>query len=351
MSHGIEFDAAKFGMAPDTVVTQLGGGRNSRVFLLEEPGEQPFVCKRYFVSPDDTRDRQGTEAKALAFFEKMGVENVPRLLGVDTALHASFISYIDGERICEPSLHDVQCVGDFLVKLIHFSESEEARSVGFRPASEAFFSASKIIANIDTRLERLTSLDLATPAYTQLKVFLEESLLPGYASFSSLLSKTFESEGMLEGMAIPSGWRILSPSDVGTHNAIRLQDGSLSFFDFEYLGWDDPSKMLADFCLHPAMDLSESQQGVFLKILVPALDSIGFVRSRAKALFPLFGIKWCCILLNEFVPCEAARRSHAEGGEVEDKEPVLRRQLSKAQKLLNSLEERTEIFSRQLDKA
>jgi len=35
---------------------------------------------------------------------------------------------------------------------------------------------------------------------------------------------------------------------------------------------------------------------------------------RARLLFPVFRIKWCCILMNEFLPSGAARRGFARGG-------------------------------------
>ena len=50
--------------------------------------------------------------------------------------------------------------------------------------------------------------------------------------------------------------RSLSPSDFGFHNALLEADGRLTFVDFEYFGWDDPVKIVADVMLHPGMGLS-----------------------------------------------------------------------------------------------
>ena len=47
--------------------------------------------------------------------------------------------------------------------------------------------------------------------------------------------------------------RCLSPSDFGFHNAILANDGRLRFIDFEYAGWDDPSKLICDFFCQPAV--------------------------------------------------------------------------------------------------
>ena len=56
------------------------------------------------------------------------------------------------------------------------------------------------------------------------------------------------------------------------------------------------------------MNLPEDLQKVYVDRVVPVLESTGYKCLRAKALFPLFGVKWCCIILNEFVPRDAARR-------------------------------------------
>ena len=51
--------------------------------------------------------------------------------------------------------------------------------------------------------------------------------------------------------SFPQRLRVLSPSDFGFHNALRRPDGTIVFVDFEYFGWDDPAKMMADAMLHP----------------------------------------------------------------------------------------------------
>ncbi|HBE94415.1 MAG TPA: hypothetical protein DDW80_03040 [Desulfovibrio sp.] len=56
------------------------------------------------------------------------------------------------------------------------------------------------------------------------------------------------------------------------------------------------------------------------------------LRPRLAALLPLFGLKWCMILLNEFLAADFARRTFS--GERRDRAEVLRRQLDKARAML-----------------
>jgi len=58
---------------------------------------------------------------------------------------------------------------------------------------------------------------------------------------------------------------------------------------------------------------------------------------RMRLLMPLYRVKWCCILLNEFLPAGAARRRFAG---VDDSPEVRQtRQLAKARAMLESLAE------------
>ena len=105
--------------------------------------------------------------------------------------------------------------------------------------------------------------------------------------------------------------RTLSPSDFGFHNALETQSGEIFFLDFEYFGWDDPAKTVCDFLLHPGMALSPSLKLQFATSLVRGLPWSQGLRERVAAYYPLFGLKWCLILLNEFLPNQILRRRFA----------------------------------------
>jgi hypothetical protein len=59
---------------------------------------------------------------------------------------------------------------------------------------------------------------------------------------------------------------------------------------------------------------------------------------RLGLLFPLVAIRWCLIILNEFLPDHWARRALA--GSATDREAAKRRQLAKSEALLASLDNR-----------
>ena len=132
---------------------------------------------------------------------------------------------------------------------------------------------------------------------------------------------------------------MLNPSDFGFHNAVRQPSGAYAFFDFEYFGWDDPVKATADVVFHAGMALSEELGHLFEKRMIrfwSETDS-DFPR-RLRTTAPLYGLIWCGIILNEFLPERWERRVLA-GGTV-DKALILSRQLDKARRLLCRIEER-----------
>lgn len=132
--------------------------------------------------------------------------------------------------------------------------------------------------------------------------------------------------------AIARSNRTLSPSDFGFHNAVR-RGGALVFLDFEYLGWDDPAKMIADFVLHPAMSLPRPSGVRFEREMMALFAGDQRLALRLEVLYPLTALKWCLLILNEFLPGAWARRRFARA-ELPPRDAVLARQLAKARRML-----------------
>ncbi len=135
--------------------------------------------------------------------------------------------------------------------------------------------------------------------------------------------------------ALPSAHRCLSPSDFGFHNALLTPDGTLRFLDFEYAGWDDPAKLVCDFFCQPRVPVGLEFWSRMVGALGEGLGMGDSLEARAALLLPAYRLKWCCILLNEFLPTALARRAfaHADLGREETKGI----QLAKARRVITSL--------------
>jgi thiamine kinase-like enzyme len=224
-----------------------------------------------------------------------------------------------------PTERDVDAAVEFLANLKRLAVEPDATTLP--PAAEACFTPQAIVENIQSRLARMADVP-------ELKQFLREDFGP----LLEHLAAKLPSEA-----ALPTDQRTLSPSDFGFHNALRRPSGELVFLDFEYFGWDDPAKMVADFLLHPAMDLSESLKQRFASGIYRRFDANKNLVKRVETVYPLFGLKWCLIMLNEFVPEDLQRRGFASGGSL-DRAAAQTRQLEKARRMLERIKREDEAF-------
>jgi hypothetical protein len=166
--------------------------------------------------------------------------------------------------------------------------------------------------------------------------FLARDLAPATEQMLSWSQERFQAAGLDWDREMDATERTLSPSDFGFHNALRRRDSDIVFLDFEYFGWDDPAKMISDFLLHPAMDLSSEHKRMFGTAILGCFPDDSNLSRRVEAVYPLFGLKWCLILLNEFLPGDLRRRQFASGAEL-DREALQMKQLSKAKQMLTRI--------------
>ena len=307
-------------------VEAVGGGRNSQVYrLVVEPGRF-YALKAYFRHPSDSRTRMETEFGSLTFLWENGVRNVPRPVIASHEQGLAIYQWIEGKgfRPEDVSGESIDAAISFLSRLAKMRSRRGAVSLG--PASEAYFSGRAIVDNLRRRLEPLQS----SSKDSDLEKFLRRKFIPALALIldwsRSCAGGAFDAELSQEA-------RTLSPSDFGFHNALKNGLGETFFLDFEYFGWDDPAKTISDFLLHPAMALSPVLKQRFATSLVRELSSDG-LSTRLRALYPLFGLKWCLILLNEFLPEHMLRRRFAAMSEGDQRQKQAE-QLAKAENMLD----------------
>lgn len=304
-----------------TLARPIGAGRNSRVFRLDlEPGApgEPgsVVVKFYRRDPGDTRDRLAAEYGALSFLWGHGLRAIARPLACDREAYCAVYEDLLGEvpSSATATMADIDATVAFLATLKQLRGEPGAESLPV--ASEACFSLAQLADNIEGRYQRLAM----SPRDSD-RLALHEWLVSTFEPLRTELlawATARPAEALLD-----ASHRTLSPSDIGFHNMIRRDDGGLAFVDFEYFGWDDPAKMLVDFVLHPGMDLPDGHRARYASGLLAVFADDPGLRARAETVYPLFGLKWCLIVLNEFLlgrssvqqaaglPAEAARDSRA----------------------------------------
>ena len=132
-------------------------------------------------------------------------------------------------------------------------------------------------------------------------------------------------------------YKTLSPSDFGFHNSLLRKDGRLCFIDLEYFGRDDPVKLTADFQWHPGMDLKESHKKQWLQGMFILFDQDSELSQRFRAAWPIYGLRWALIMLNEFRPDGWQKRLYAAEMLQKSRKQIQYQQLQKAAGVCRSI--------------
>ena len=314
--------AILLGRIPESVAL-AGGGGNSRIYRVESEGKS-YALKMYPAVKGDRRDRLGVERRALRFFEQYGVKQVPRWLGDMRGF--ALLSWAEGILALPHKPGEIEQAAQFVGVIKRLNGLKGAED--FSAASEACTSGAEILVQIDRRLERLKAISPAEPALDR---FLKLSFEPALQIAADLARAGYAARGLDFDTPLDRGLCLI-PADFGFHNILRGPDGSLTFIDFEYFGWDDPVKLVADFLLHPAMTLAPYEQESFRSRMVALFEDDAGFAPRLGALKPLFALRWALILLNEFLPERWSGRAFARGES--EWEAAKARQLAKAEQMM-----------------
>ena len=333
---GIEAIAGRLLNQDILAVKPATGGGNNRVFCVTAENG-PYALKFYPPQEEDPRDRLGHEFSALEFLTANGIDCVPTPVAANKDLRCGVYEWIDGAPEARPKNADINTAIDFVQTLTGLENAPGAKKLPM--ASEACLSAIELCRQLAGRLERLTAVAGTHPALAR---FLESDLTPARETFEAAARNAYEGAGFDFKTDIDEKARILSPSDFGFHNVLRTPQGKNVFLDFEYFGWDDPVKLTADFLLHPGHDLKPHGGKRFFQGVAPLFAGDSGFSKRLSALYPLYGLRWCMIILAEFLPERMARRQFA--GRHADADIARAMQLDKTRARLETLTETNGAF-------
>jgi hypothetical protein len=306
-----------------------GFGRNSGVYTVRRSGSR-YALKQYPIRGPGERNRAAVETGALRLLMDHGVGSVPRPFAADPETGYALIEWIEGDAVTTPTDADIAAAADFLAVIHRLRHDSDARALPL--AGEACLSGAEIVAQIEWRVARLGALAAAEPA---LAGFLDNEVGPLLVRITRWAKAGYAAKGLSFEHPLDPSARTLCPSDFGFHNALRRPSGELVFIDFDDFGWDDPVKLIADFLLHPGMQLSDKLKRKFTIATAAIYQTDELFAARLALLYSLFALRWCMILLNEFLPERWAHRVNA-GGQA-DWAAAKQRQLDRAREWVQSL--------------
>ena len=296
---------------------RVHGGGNNRIYRLTGTADQPDHALKLYAPPGadpvDAAGRLQREFAGLSFLARHLPGRVPQAIAADRARLAAIYEWIEGDRLplteasSRPAAH-IGAMSAFVTDLHGLSRHPDARASITETAREACLSATDLLNQVERRLEALQTLTTEG----NLQHFLATSFAPALTDARIRLDRWYDQAALSQADNLRLDRQILSPSDFGFHNALQRADGTLAFIDFEYFGWDDPVKLLADVVWHPGMRLSPAERQSFTRHCLDRLaGNDPELLGRYLAQLPLYGLRWAAIQLNEFFPERGRRRIFA----------------------------------------
>lgn len=302
---------ASAGLPAPTAITRLSGGGNNRVYRVDTRSG-PVLLKEYFRHSGDTRDRLGAEQAFSRFAWGHGVRALPCPLACDREAGTALYEFISGRKLApgEATAAHVDEAAAFFAAVNRHRHDPAAASLPI--ASEACFSLAEHLSCVENRVARLDRIEPESDLHRQAANLVGARLRPIWERVRSAVVAGGRLGGVSLETPIPLGARVISPSDFGFHNCIATDSG-LKFIDFEYAGWDDPAKTICDFFCQPAVPVSRQHLQAFMSGAGFPASTAGPMHRRTELLMPVYEVKWCCIMLNEFLASGEKRRLFAGG--------------------------------------
>ena len=272
----------------------VDGGRNGRTYCVISGGEK-YALKFFRTNSKDDRARITNEKYALDFFKKHNFKNTPFIIDLNKKKNCIITNWIGGISIKLIDPNVIKSMLNFLTN-IHEKYLLNCNDV-YQEATDSCFNGNDIHRQIRNRLINLSS---NSKIDSELSFFLKKDLIPSYKKIKVWSKQYSEKYNYDPNKIITKEERTLSPVDFGIHNMI-FSKKDYYFIDFEFFGLDDPVKLVSDTLLHPGFYISDKFYDILKREFVNLYSKNKAFEVRLNALLPLFGIKWCLIMLNPFL--------------------------------------------------
>ena len=293
----------KMGKCEPTDFNQVKRGGNNCVYKINI-AEEVILGKVYHRDTRDSRDRFSQEVAFLKYLQSIEINLSPVIIGKDRTAGLVCLEWIEGTdfdtQLALSGSYWSQCFS-FLRNIQVGKNSIKAKSLP--NGSEAAFSLREHFSFLQNRRDYWYAHNQKLPE--EIRFFLMCELDKEYKSLARELISHPDFNKELE----PEE-KIISPSDFGLHNAKLNKGNRLIFFDFEYAGWDDPAKTVADFFAQPRFPAPFEEVDNLLSIFSNIFSSNVMARflRRLPLVDSIIRLKWCYILLNDFHPKSSKRR-------------------------------------------
>ncbi|ALU44784.1 aminoglycoside phosphotransferase family protein [Pseudoalteromonas rubra] len=299
-------------------ISALSGGANNRGYKIVSHDTSWFL-KSFSPNHSHSTHKLANEFGFSQYLWQNAVTSVPEPIAYNPQAYVSLFSFIHGEPIAEAKPDSVKSALQFLERINAIPQSREHLNI----ASESPDSLYGFYSIIEKRLARFQ------PQQDNQAL---NTLLQQIQTRANKLLCRLPADAKNKQTR-----KVLSPSDFGFHNALQTNQG-LVFFDFEYAGIDTSWKLLCDFFSQPAVPVDMTSLDVFFASRL--FEHVPNQKDTFLTILELTQLKWCLIMLNEFLGDVQSRRQFSWNRNClkpSELEEIKAMQLIKSQKYFTSI--------------
>jgi hypothetical protein len=282
----------------------------------DAPGK--ISTQTVFPFPRGFAGRFASEKAFYTHAQNKAPGKVPQVQAWDPEGEAGLFFWVEGRKLTQPEVTGAR-VQEALEFFAALNRLPLPTLSDLPSAAEAAWTVCEHLDLVNRRISRLQQISGKDSEAEEARHLVREKVMPAWER----IFKTANREWPEKGRGTHRATACVSPSDFGFHNSLLGGDDRLRFFDFEYAGWDDPAKMAADFFCQPRIPAPASEFPRIAARLAELFPQDAEVAERATSLWPVYRMKWICIMLNEFLPAGKTRRGFSLG---EEAQVALRRQ-------------------------
>ena len=269
----------------DYKIEKFLGRANSKVYKITS-GKKKYVLKIY-PNNNDKRNRLYIEFNSFKFLRKNNIYNVPKPIKKDFFFNIALYEYLEGQEIKRPAKYEIVASLKFIKKLHDlYIKNKKFNFI----ASESYLNYNSLILNIDERIEILKTLKFEK----KINNFIDDNLIPLWLNIRKYSKLNWPLNNINKDLE--KIYLTYSPSDFGFHNSLMVKN-KIKFLDFEYFGYDDPVKTIADFLWHPAMNISKGNYLFWKNEMFKIFKNDNLLNQRFDAAYPVYGVRWISIML------------------------------------------------------
>ena len=268
---------------------KIKGQKNSELFKVKFNDHKYGAIKKYPNIDEDSRQRIEREILAISTMKKNNFNNITKLISHNIDLNIALVEWIDGNQIKTVNNLEVFSAINFIKKLKKIPRS--CLNKYLYNAVEPCFNLNDIKNQINQKKYNLTINNSSKKISSFINKFFNPTL-------KKVIKNNISKKISL--VKINKQSLILSPSDFGFHNCLKLKNNKFIFLDFEYFGRDDAIKLVSDFLLHPGMRLTDLQKKFWTKKMLSIFKNDVFFKRRLSAFIPYYALRWSLIALNDF---------------------------------------------------